>query len=86
MKISIIILAVILVFILWSIYNISEGFQTAPNTAPVETDINCSVLKGAYETVKKRYDDAVRNNNTPIIDSTKASMDTLKGVLSNNGC
>lgn len=86
MKIAIILLAVILVFILWSIYNITEGFQTATNTVPVENDMKCSVLRAAYDTTKKRYDTAVKNNNTPVINSSKASMDTLKGIISNMAC
>jgi hypothetical protein len=86
MNIAIILLAAILIFILWSIYNISEGFQTAPSTGSADTDMKCSVLKNAQEIIKKRYDDAVKINNTPIINSSKESMDSIKALMSNTGC
>jgi len=85
MNFAVILLAAVLVTVLWSIYNMSEGFQSTPAPNP-DSSMKCTVLKGAYDTSKARYDIAVKNNNTPVMNDAKATMNSLKTNLDKMGC
>lgn len=85
MNFAVILLGVIVALALWYIYNMREGFQTETKEL-IGEDIKCSILKGAYDTAKSTYDNAVTTNNTDVIATSKAGMDSLKASLTSMGC
>ena len=84
MKLTLIFLIAALLFICWSLYNISEGFQTAGNETPEQA--KCSVLKSAYKDLENRHENAIKNNNSNVLATTKQSIDALKTALNDMGC
>jgi len=81
-KIALLIL--ILLFVLWSLYNINteEGFQ-ASGTAPAP---NCDVLINSYKSLEERYNKAVADKNEIILTSAGPALNLMKNSLINMNC
>jgi hypothetical protein len=83
MKLRLIFLIGILLFVCWSLYNVSEGFQSNPQ---LPENNNCDILKGAVNTLQKRYDKANELNEKDHLNLLKTNIDNLKNSIKNMRC
>ena len=85
MKLRLLFLVGVLLFVFWSLFNVSEGFQSTPETAAPE-ETKCTILRGAHQTLQTKHDDAIKNNNPRLASTLTASIDSVKNALKSIGC
>jgi hypothetical protein len=90
-----IVLIIILFFVWWSLYNLytSEGFQGSPSGSPsgsasgsASGETKCDKPLEIYKEILIKYNDAVTNNNAPLIEKLSPSLNSFKDMLTKMKC
>ena len=85
---KILLLLAVLAFVCWSLYNI-EGFQNPPDNQsaqPSGSGSKCDMMIPIYKGLEEKYNRAVIDNNTNLIEVTLPAVNNMKEVLKSINC